>query len=84
MDTWTQQTGFPLITITRNGTQISATQRRFLLSPRNLETNENETEIVVEPTKSPYEYKWYIPLSYFTNQDTKTIQTVWMNMTNGK
>ena len=77
MDTWIQQTGFPLITITRDGNTITATQRRFFLSPQ---TNETELEL----PKSPYDYKWYVPLSYYTNDDPKNVQTVWMNMTDGE
>ncbi|XP_076160195.1 glutamyl aminopeptidase isoform X5 [Ptiloglossa arizonensis] len=55
MDTWTQQMGFPLITITRDGNSITATQKRFLISPK-----ENDTELL-QP-KSPFDYKWdYVP-----------------------
>ncbi|XP_014219724.1 glutamyl aminopeptidase [Copidosoma floridanum] len=74
MDTWTQQTGFPLITISRDGGMITASQKRFLVSPY-----ENDTELL--KPKSPYNYKWYVPLSYYTSKDPKDIQNVWMNMT---
>lgn len=76
MDTWTQQTGFPLITISREGNIITASQRRFLVSPR-----ENDTDLL--KPKSPFNYKWYVPLSYYTNKETTEIQNVWMNMTDG-
>lgn len=34
MDTWTQQMGFPLITIKKTGDTIYATQERFLVGIR--------------------------------------------------
>lgn len=75
MDTWTQQMGFPLITITRDGHEIIATQERFLL------TTENSNATIRQMPKSKYEYKWYIPLTFITNNDTETVNTIWMNMT---
>ena len=76
MDTWTKQTGFPLITITRDGTTITASQKRFLVSP-----NDNQTEVV--EVKSQFNYRWYVPLSYYTSKEPKEIQNVWMNMSDG-
>ncbi|XP_043267317.1 endoplasmic reticulum aminopeptidase 2-like isoform X2 [Venturia canescens] len=73
METWTQQTGFPLITISREGNVITATQKRFLLSPQ-----ENGTELL-QP-KSPFNYKWYVPLSYYTDKEPEKLHNVWMNM----
>ncbi|XP_051160347.1 endoplasmic reticulum aminopeptidase 2-like isoform X1 [Leptopilina boulardi] len=75
METWTQQTGFPLITISREGNIITASQKRFLVSPR-----DNDTALL-EP-KSPFNYKWYVPLSYYTDKDPTNITSIWMNMTN--
>lgn len=77
MDTWTQQVGFPLVIITRDGNTITATQKRFLVSPR-----ENETDIL--KPKSPFDYKWYIPLSYYTDKEPDKVENVWMNMTDCK
>ncbi|XP_017878860.1 glutamyl aminopeptidase-like isoform X2 [Ceratina calcarata] len=74
MDTWTQQMGFPLITITRNGNTITATQKRFLISPR-----ENDTDLL--RPKSPFDYKWYVPLSYYTDKEPRKLHNVWMNLT---
>ncbi|KAF6199081.1 hypothetical protein GE061_007106, partial [Apolygus lucorum] len=79
MDTWTRQMGFPLIHITREGTTVSASQSRFLLTPE--PRNENNTALH-EP-KSPYHYKWYVPLSYITDTNDE-LETVWMNMTDVK
>ncbi|XP_015585301.1 endoplasmic reticulum aminopeptidase 2 isoform X2 [Cephus cinctus] len=74
MDTWTQQMGFPLITISREGNIITATQKRLLLSPV-----DNETELLLP--KSPFNYKWYVPLSYYTDKEPQNVHNVWMNMT---
>ncbi|XP_054009869.1 endoplasmic reticulum aminopeptidase 1-like isoform X2 [Hylaeus anthracinus] len=74
MDTWTQQMGFPLITITRDGNTITATQKRFLISPK-----ENDTESL-QP-KSPFDYKWYVPLTYYTDREPRNLHNVWMNLT---
>lgn len=74
MDTWTQQMGFPLITITRNGNTITATQKRFLISPKDTES---------QRTKSSFDYKWYIPLSYYTDKEPRKLHNVWMNLTDG-
>ncbi|XP_046624056.1 endoplasmic reticulum aminopeptidase 2-like isoform X1 [Neodiprion virginianus] len=74
MDTWTQQMGFPLITISREGNTILATQKRLLLSPR-----ENDTDLLTP--KSPFDYKWYVPLSYYTNLQPRVTTNVWMNLT---
>lgn len=76
MDTWTQQTGFPLISVSRDGKIITATQKRFLLTPPDNETDSNQP-------KSPFGYKWFVPLSYFTDKEPEKINTVWMNMTEG-
>ncbi|XP_034944364.1 endoplasmic reticulum aminopeptidase 2-like isoform X3 [Chelonus insularis] len=72
MDTWIHQTGFPLITIKRDGKVITASQKRFLLTPPDNETEANQ--------KSQFNYKWYVPLSYFTDKDPSTVYNVWMNM----
>lgn len=55
MDTWTLQTGFPVITVTRNYNNNSATltQERFLLR--------NGTTKV---TTSPFEPLWWVPITY--------------------
>ncbi|KAK2584087.1 hypothetical protein KPH14_006530 [Odynerus spinipes] len=74
MDTWTQQMGFPLITITRDGNTITASQKRFLVLP-----SENETEALNQ--KSPFNYKWYVPLSYYTDKEPHKLHNVWMNLT---
>lgn len=67
--------GFPLITIAREGNEIVATQERFLLAV------ENNNSTIRQLPKSKYEYKWYVPLTFITDNDTETVNTIWMNMT---
>ncbi|KAK2162015.1 hypothetical protein LSH36_106g02029 [Paralvinella palmiformis] len=71
MDTWTAQMGYPVVTVERHGNTISAKQERFLYNPRGRAT---------EAYTSPYNYTWYIPLSYMTS-DTgySTYEMAWMN-----
>ncbi|XP_046856975.1 aminopeptidase N-like [Xenia sp. Carnegie-2017] len=68
MDTWTLQMGFPLVTITKqdDGKYI-ATQEHFLIDPG------------AKPSlKSPYNYKWQIPLTYYIDNGFSTSNPVWM------
>lgn len=74
METWTHQTGFPLVTITKEGNEIIATQERFLLT-----ATFNET--LRQSPRNKFEYKWYIPLTFITDNDTDNVNTIWMNMT---
>ncbi|KAJ8985877.1 hypothetical protein NQ317_006251, partial [Molorchus minor] len=78
LDTWTNQMGFPLITLSREGNEVVATQERYLV------TVENANISIRTQPKSKYDYKWYIPLTYFTSNDTETVRQVWMNMTDGE
>lgn len=78
MNTWIQQMGFPLVTIIREDSIITATQKRFLAS--------REDGVNASQPKSPFDYKWYIPLNCYTDKDDpiESPMEVWMNMTNGK
>lgn len=76
MDSWTQQMGFPLITIDKIGpTTIRASQSRFLLTAA---LNQSLPDVL-----SPFGYKWFVPLSYYTDQDPEYVHHVWMNLTDG-
>ncbi|XP_019765505.2 endoplasmic reticulum aminopeptidase 1 isoform X4 [Dendroctonus ponderosae] len=72
METWTHQMGFPLISLTKEGSTILATQKRFLLSVK----SGNDSVL----PKSKYDYKWYVPLTFITSNDSESIHNVWMNM----
>lgn len=75
MDTWTRQMGFPLVSIGRDGTTVYANQSRFLLTP-----DPYNESVAWDQPKSQFSYKWYIPLSYYTDLNPNE-DTVWMNMT---
>ncbi|CAL4088040.1 unnamed protein product, partial [Meganyctiphanes norvegica] len=70
MDTWTLKMGYPVVTITRNGTNATIDQKWFLLDGSSANVSEN--------------IRWWIPLTY-TSQDnpdfanTKTQK--WMSET---
>ncbi|XP_043192458.1 glutamyl aminopeptidase-like isoform X2 [Amphibalanus amphitrite] len=69
MDTWTRQMGFPVLEMTRGagGATYTVTQRRFLA--------DKEAE---DTTKSPYNYRWEVPVTYVTSEDPKPKQ-VWFH-----
>lgn len=77
MDTWTKQMGFPLISIYREENTVHASQSRFLL------TRTMNNDSIENDATSSYNYKWYVPLSYYTNVDTTDVRHVWMNLTDG-
>ncbi|MPC31182.1 Glutamyl aminopeptidase [Portunus trituberculatus] len=69
MNTWTQQMGFPVVTVKRAAPDTLAfSQQRFLLDP-NAQYN---------PDDSPFRYKWDVPVSYITSANS-TIQRSWFN-----
>ncbi|XP_029642083.1 endoplasmic reticulum aminopeptidase 1 [Octopus sinensis] len=70
MDTWTKQKGHPLVTLKLKGTTVTATQEIFLHSAN-----------ISHLKPSPYNYKWYIPLTYVTSMKPNSSETVWLNMT---
>ena len=55
MDTWTLQMGFPVVTVSRNYQDKTATaaQERFLIGKSNEKTKENSKK-----------YSWWIPLTF--------------------
>lgn len=66
MDTWTLQMGFPLVTITRSGRNVTVTQERFMFKTLADPNYKSDFEDSRNYT-SPFGYKWYIPLTYVTN-----------------
>ncbi|XP_028402559.1 endoplasmic reticulum aminopeptidase 1-like [Dendronephthya gigantea] len=69
MDTWTLQMGFPLVTIKKEDGKYLAKQEHFLIDP---EAKPAQT--------SPYNYKWYVPLTYVTDKGKTNSEPVWMNL----
>lgn len=66
MDTWTRQAGFPVVSVTRNGTKLTLSQKRFLADPNAKYSLDS----------SPYKFKWEIPITY-TTSDNNTVQMFW-------
>lgn len=71
MDTWTQQMGFPLINVTRQGRKYTATQRRFVTTVQ----EDDSPEFI-----SHYAYKWYVPFTCITDKSPHVQKLVWMNL----
>lgn len=69
MDTWTRQKGYPLLTLSKESGQYKITQKRFLTDPDAYD-NPNET--------SPYDFKWEIPVTYISSEDSMPNQ-VWFH-----
>ena len=68
MDTWTLQAGYPVVTVTRNETNIIFSQQQYMLP----ETNTNDTT------------KWFIPISLATKnrQPNNEIPDYWLTNEN--
>merc|ERR1719370_2155925 len=49
MDTWTLQTGYPLVTASRSGNSVTLSQARFLVSPE---------------AEADEEFFWWVPVSH--------------------
>ncbi|KAG7172427.1 Glutamyl aminopeptidase-like 3 [Homarus americanus] len=73
MDTWTRQMGYPVVTMVRTSPEtLVLTQKRFLQDP----TAKHDRSC------SEFEYKWDIPISYFTSSDSTT-QRAWLYRKDG-
>ncbi|XP_054706641.1 endoplasmic reticulum aminopeptidase 1-like [Uloborus diversus] len=76
MDTWTRQKGYPVITVRLKHRLVILEQRRFLLTPP-------EYDDAAPSDLSPYGYKWFVPVTYITDQSDKE-NMFWLNMTDGQ
>lgn len=65
--------GYPLVEVRCENNTVKAKQGRFLLNPMDNETG-------VDQIPSPFKYKWYVPLTYVTDTNPRTMQLAWMNM----
>lgn len=78
MDTWTLQTGFPEVIVTRNYTtkEIAFTQQRFVYV-----NNTSKNRLLGQKSESPL---WWVPLSYTTGSKrdfATTKPNEWMRKT---
>lgn len=74
MDTWTLQMGYPVISISRQGSRVTLSQSRYLSFPHS---------VIKEEFQSPYGYKWYVPFVYGEMEEGGNFieNKVWLNMT---
>ncbi|EDV25745.1 uncharacterized protein TRIADDRAFT_35766 [Trichoplax adhaerens] len=77
MDTWTLQMGYPVVTVGDvSGGKATITQRRFLLDP----TQNPDVDPASSKFKSPFGYKWNIPITYITADDRNTVKSTIFKM----
>ncbi|KAF5277379.1 hypothetical protein FQA39_LY06192 [Lamprigera yunnana] len=67
MNTWTMQMGYPIVTINEDNNNYILTQKRFL-------KDYSKPGLL----KSPFEYKWSIPITYVTDGSLDPV-TTWFN-----
>lgn len=88
MNIWMNKTGFPLVTVTRVGTNISLSQAYF---KPNYSKNTNETLSSSAIKKSESHSKnhhnaainnWAFPVKYVTNINANSSEQIWMNKAN--
>ncbi|XP_015590291.1 glutamyl aminopeptidase isoform X2 [Cephus cinctus] len=68
MDTWTRQMGFPVVNVSRSGNVYTLKQKRFLA----------DAEAKYDPNESNYRYRWTIPITYTTNENSRST-LVWFD-----
>ncbi|XP_014663086.1 PREDICTED: aminopeptidase N-like isoform X2 [Priapulus caudatus] len=73
MNSWTQQMGYPVVTISRQGNVLKARQQRFLLN------QDTVTNFTRPQDESSYGYVWNIPITYYTESHPSDVQLIWMN-----
>ncbi|XP_043999504.1 glutamyl aminopeptidase [Gambusia affinis] len=71
MDTWTKQMGYPVVDVTISESNAKLTQKRFLLDPS------------ADPSQpySPFQYKWTIPVKWYSVKSNKTEETMFNKST---
>lgn len=69
MATWTQQSGYPVLNVEKlSPTQYKLTQKRFLSNP---------SKANASPNDSVYKYRWTIPVTYTTSNNSKNVTLKW-------
>ncbi|ESN97056.1 hypothetical protein HELRODRAFT_85912 [Helobdella robusta] len=71
MDTWTLQMGFPVVSIIRNGRQVTCHQERFVIVDH---SKLGDFEI----KRPKFNYTWIIPLTYVTDTNPHNHSNVFM------
>ncbi|KAL1465056.1 hypothetical protein WDU94_004651 [Cyamophila willieti] len=68
MDTYTRQMGFPLITVKKNGDQITFTQQRYLAN----------SKANYDPNDSPFKYTWHVYITMTTSDAPNQTLSTWL------
>jgi len=87
MDSWTQQLGYPLITLRRHGNLIHASQRHFLLVNTTLASTNGHPQgssgSGQGSTNQQHGNRWYVPLSFTTSASPNLENQIWMHGKDG-
>uniref|UniRef100_A0A1I8P3V9 Aminopeptidase n=1 Tax=Stomoxys calcitrans TaxID=35570 RepID=A0A1I8P3V9_STOCA len=67
MKTWTEQMGLPVIEVKRDGETFTLTQKRFFANPDDYKSNHSD---------SAFNYRWSIPITYFTSSNSEVQRTI--------
>ncbi|XP_037953765.1 glutamyl aminopeptidase-like isoform X2 [Teleopsis dalmanni] len=67
LETWTDQMGFPVVSVVRSGNTFTLTQKRFFSNPEDYNT-------VQDP--STFNYHWSIPITYVTDGESEKQSTI--------
>ncbi|XP_061399840.1 glutamyl aminopeptidase-like [Musca vetustissima] len=67
MRTWTEQMGLPVVEVKRQGDVFVLQQKRFFANPEDYNGTYDD---------SPFNYRWSIPITYFTNTNTEVQRTI--------
>eukprot|EP00794_Sanderia_malayensis_P004789 gene4789-5416_t len=84
MDTWSKQSGFPVLTIKRDGEDILVSQKSILLEKAESHKKSKQKNIDDDgdddkPDQLPQDSKWHVPFTYLFDKSTKEVNTVWLN-----
>jgi len=83
MDTWSKQSGFPVITVEKSGKDLLISQKSFLLekaksskkyiAATDVEEDEDEKE------ETPKNLLWQVPFTFISDKEPTSIKSVWLN-----
>ena len=87
MDSWTQQLGYPLVTLRRHGNLIHASQKHFILVNGSVAVAAAAQQSTSSSSASgglgPHT-KWYVPLSFTTSAAPYLENQIWMHGKDGQ
>lgn len=66
MDTWTKQSGYPLLTVKKEGNKMTISQQRYLINPKGA--------VPKSELSGTGKYLWKIPIHYVTSDNTSQVR----------